>query len=73
LRDVEGLRAEEAAEILDLTLPAIKSRLLRARLLMREALAARLEDTPKFSKRVLITAGRMRDMMAIKLMKAVGQ
>lgn len=73
LRDVEGLRAEEAAEILGLTLPAIKSRLLRARLLMREALAARLEDTPALPKRMLITAGRMRDMIAIKLMKAVGQ
>jgi len=73
LRDVEGLRAEEAAEILGLTLPAIKSRLLRARLLMREALAARLENTPALPKRILVTAGRMRDMIAIKLMKAVGQ
>jgi RNA polymerase sigma-70 factor (ECF subfamily) len=73
LRDVEGFRAEEAAEILGLTLPATKSRLLRARLLMREALAARLEDTPALPKRMLITAGRMRDMIAIKLMKAVGQ
>jgi RNA polymerase sigma-70 factor (ECF subfamily) len=73
LRDVEGLRAEEAAEILGLTLPAIKSRLLRARLLMREALAARLEETPTFSKKILTTAGRMRDMIAMKLMKAVGQ
>ncbi len=73
LRDVEGLRAEEAAEILGLTLPAIKSRLLRARLLMREALAARLENTPALPKRILVTAGRMRDMIAIKFMKAVGQ
>jgi RNA polymerase sigma-70 factor, ECF subfamily len=73
LRDVEGLRAEEAAEVLGVTLPAIKSRLLRARLLMREALATRLEDTPALPKRILITAGRMRDMIAIKLMKAVGQ
>ena len=73
LRDVEGLRAEEAAEVLELTLPAIKSRLLRARLLMREALAARLEETPTISKKILITAGRMRDMIAMTLMKAVGQ
>lgn len=73
LRDVEGVRAEEAAEILGLTLPAIKSRLLRARLLVREALAARLEDTPGLPKRILTTAGRMRDMIAITLMKAVGQ
>ena len=73
LRDVEGLRAEEAAEVLGLTLAAIKSRLLRARLLMREALATRLEETPQLSRKILITAGRMRDMLAIKLMKAVGQ
>jgi RNA polymerase sigma-70 factor (ECF subfamily) len=73
LRDVEGFRAEEAAEILGLTLPAIKSRLLRARLLMREALAARMENTPALPKRILVTAGRMRDMIAIKFMKAVGQ
>lgn len=73
LRDVEGFRAEEAAEVLGLTLPAIKSRLLRARLLMREALAARLEETPTLSKKILTTAGRMRDMIAMKLMKAVGQ
>src|SRR6516225_6364025 len=70
LRDVEGLRAEEAAEVLGLTLAAIKSRLLRARLLMREALATRLEETPQLSRKILITAGRMRDMLAIKLMKA---
>src|SRR6516225_4837708 len=69
LRDVEGLRAEEAAEVLGLTLAAIKSRLLRARLLMREALATRLEETPQLSRKILITAGRMRDMLAIKLMK----
>lgn len=73
LRDVEGLRAEEAAELLGLTLPAIKSRLLRARLLMREALAARLEESPTFSKKILNTAGRIRDVIAMKMMKAVGQ
>ena len=73
LRDVEGLRAEEAAEILGLTLPAIKSRLLRARLLVREALAARLEDAPGLPKKMLTMASRMRDMVAIKLMKAIGR
>src|SRR5260370_7421574 len=71
LRDVEGFRAEEAAEILGLTLPAIKSRLLRARLLMREALAARLEDTPALPKRRLITAPPMRHMLAIQSMNPV--
>src|SRR5499433_2125307 len=36
LRDVEGLSTEEAAEALDLSIPAVKSRLLRARLQLRE-------------------------------------
>jgi len=38
LRDVEGLSTEEAAEALDLSIPAVKSRLLRARLQLRERL-----------------------------------
>lgn len=73
LRDVEGFRAEEAAEILGLTLPAIKSRLLRARLLMRETLAARLQQSPGLPKKMLIKAGQVRDMIAMKMMQAVGR
>jgi len=38
LRDVEDLSTEETAEALDLSVPAVKSRLLRARLQMRERL-----------------------------------
>jgi RNA polymerase sigma-70 factor (ECF subfamily) len=38
LRDVEGLSTEETAEMLDLSVPAVKSRLLRARLQLRERL-----------------------------------
>jgi RNA polymerase sigma-70 factor, ECF subfamily len=38
LRDVEGLSTEEAAEALDLSIPAVKSRLLRARLQLRDRL-----------------------------------
>jgi RNA polymerase sigma-70 factor (ECF subfamily) len=38
LRDVEGLSTEETAEALDLSVPAVKSRLLRARLQLRERL-----------------------------------
>src|SRR3954447_10157574 len=38
LRDVDGLSTEETAEALDLTVPAVKSRLLRARLQLRERL-----------------------------------
>ncbi len=39
LRDMEGLSTEETAEALDLSIPAVKSRLLRARLQLRERLS----------------------------------
>lgn len=38
LRDVEQLSTEETAELLDLSVPAVKSRLLRGRLKLRERL-----------------------------------
>ncbi len=38
LKDVEGLSNQEVAEVLDLSLPAVKSRALRARLFLRERL-----------------------------------
>lgn len=38
LRDVDGLSTEETAETLGLSIPAVKSRLLRARLQLRERL-----------------------------------
>lgn len=38
LRDVEGLSTEETAEMLNISLPAVKSRLLRARLQLRQKL-----------------------------------
>jgi RNA polymerase sigma-70 factor (ECF subfamily) len=39
LRDVEGLSTEETANALGLSVPAVKSRLLRARLQLRERLS----------------------------------
>jgi RNA polymerase sigma-70 factor (ECF subfamily) len=38
VRDVEGLSTEETAELLDLSLPAVKTRLHRARMALREAI-----------------------------------
>jgi RNA polymerase sigma-70 factor (ECF subfamily) len=38
LRDVEELSTEETAELLDISVPAVKSRLLRARLKLRDLL-----------------------------------
>ncbi|MGE5699701.1 MAG: RNA polymerase sigma factor [Deltaproteobacteria bacterium] len=44
LSDVEGLSNEETAQILGLTVPAVKSRLHRARLYLREQLATYLRE-----------------------------
>ncbi|MBY0527084.1 MAG: sigma-70 family RNA polymerase sigma factor [Gemmataceae bacterium] len=44
LADVEGLPNAEIGEMLDLSLAAVKSRLHRARLLMRDALAPHFEE-----------------------------
>ncbi len=44
LRDVEGLSAKEAAEVLGVSVDALKSRLHRARLALRGALRPVLED-----------------------------
>ncbi|MGA8893311.1 MAG: sigma factor-like helix-turn-helix DNA-binding protein, partial [Anaeromyxobacteraceae bacterium] len=46
LRDVEGLSGEEAAEVLGITLAAMKSRLHRGRLELKERLEAVLDRTP---------------------------
>jgi RNA polymerase sigma-70 factor (ECF subfamily) len=45
LRDVEGLSAEEAARVLQIDVGALKSRLHRARLELREGLAGLLEPS----------------------------
>jgi len=44
LRDVEGLSNQEVADILGLSLPATKSRVLRARLQLRDELAPYFEE-----------------------------
>ncbi len=44
LSDIEGLSNEETAKILGLTVPAVKSRLHRARLYLREQLSRYLRD-----------------------------
>ena len=43
LRDIEGLSTQETAETLDLSVSAVKSRLMRARMALRERLTAYFE------------------------------
>lgn len=47
LRDVEGLSAEEAAQVVGIEVGALKSRLHRARFQLKKNLSAVLEDSPE--------------------------
>jgi RNA polymerase sigma-70 factor (ECF subfamily) len=47
LRDIQGLNTQETAEALDISQSAVKVRLHRARLQLRERLAAYLSDQPQ--------------------------
>ena len=49
LRDVDGLSTEETAQALELSVPAVKSRLLRARLQMRDKLKRILEKNGQYA------------------------
>ncbi len=44
LRDVEGLSTEKVGEVLELSIPAVKSRLHRARLFLRKKLSGYFEE-----------------------------
>jgi len=63
LRDVEGLSTEETAETLGLSIPAVKSRLLRARLQLRERLSRyfRRKKTPRQTKSRELRLGETRN------------
>lgn len=71
LRDVEEMNAEEAAGVLGITVPALKSRLLRARLMVRESLATKFEKPAglraKFTRGMVDTG----TVIATRLMKAM--
>jgi RNA polymerase sigma-70 factor (ECF subfamily) len=46
LRDMEGISTDEAAAALRLSVPALKARLLRGRLMLRESLASHFVNEP---------------------------
>lgn len=69
LCDVEGMSAKEAAEVLAVNVAALKSRLLRARLMMREALTTSFEQPRPFARRVVDTAAAVKNMMGMMVMR----
>ncbi len=70
LRDIEEMSAEAAAESIGITVGALKSRLLRARLMVRESLAASLEEPPTWSRRILHTAEGIGISVATRLLRS---
>jgi RNA polymerase sigma-70 factor (ECF subfamily) len=51
LRDVEGLNSNETAETLNISVPSVKVRLHRARMMLQKRLAPQLKTTNRASKR----------------------
>jgi RNA polymerase sigma-70 factor, ECF subfamily len=58
LRDIEGLSTDQTAEILNLSQPAVKARLWRARLRLRERLNRYFSNRPESAQADLVSSGR---------------
>src|ERR1700712_3236269 len=58
LRDIENFSTEETAEALGLSVPAVKSRLLRARLQLRERLSRYFKKNPKLAQGLKLQEGQ---------------
>lgn len=71
LRDVEGLTSEESAAALSIGVSALKTRLLRARLMMREALAEYLQRTPSLRSRAAQVRWRLQDALLAGMRRAL--
>ncbi len=69
LRDVAEIDTVEAAEVLGLSIAALKSRLLRARLMMREVLSERFARRPGLKSRLVRAGWMVRGMVASRLVK----
>jgi RNA polymerase sigma-70 factor, ECF subfamily len=67
LRDVQGLTSEEAAAALGIGVSALKARLLRARLMMREALAVYLQRKPTLKTRAAQFRWKLQDVFVARM------
>ena len=72
MRDVQGEGTRETADALGIAIPAAKSRLLRARLMVREALSRRLARPATVKSQMMHLMLVMRDALSAKFGKAHG-
>ena len=57
LRDMQEMSYEEVAQIMQVPLGTVKSRVNRARAILREKLMPKVEEQDALSKATLLTAG----------------
>jgi RNA polymerase sigma-70 factor (ECF subfamily) len=72
LRELVELSTEETAAALGLSVAAVKSRVLRARLMVREALARRFQQAPTLRARAGRAAAMLRHMLEMALPESPG-
>jgi RNA polymerase sigma-70 factor (ECF subfamily) len=72
LRDVQGLTSEEAASALGIGVSSLKTRLLRARLMMREWLAIYLQRKPTFKSRAAQVRWKLQDVFLARMRRVIG-
>ncbi len=71
VRDVQGLTSEEAAAALVIGVSALKTRLLRARLMMREALAVYLQRKPTLKSRAAQVRWKLQDVFLARMRRVI--
>lgn len=71
VRDVQGLTSEEAAAALGIGVSALKTRLLRARLMMREALAVYLQREPSLKSRAAQVRWKLQDVFLARMRRVI--
>jgi len=71
VRDVQGLTSEEAAAALGIGVSTVKTRLLRARLMMREALAVYLQRRPTLKSRAAQVSWKLQDAFRARMRSVI--
>jgi len=71
VRDVQGLTSQEAAAALGIGVSTLKTRLLRARLMMREALAFYLQRKPTLKSRAAQVRWKLQDVLLDRMRRVI--